>query len=469
MNLSEGDPLASQLRDGQFVVILECATPLQSQPFDSAVAGARALSKKAAETDIVVGTAVTDRLRSEMCHDPVDTASVLAEASGKPVLLHLSGKGSTPTRIRELLGRAASAGIRNVLAVTGDRSDQHAGEKDKHRIAPHENGYLDSVEILRLSHGHTPAFNAGAAVNPFKYNPADQYLQYFKMMRKLASGARFLVTHAGWDMKKLHELQWYLQMRDVGVPVVARLVLLSLEDIKVIHEGLLPGIHVARTFAAMLQRESNISEAQSMSAQLQRLGLQVAGCKLLGYSGVQIAGVQNARILDMVLTQTREALARYTSYADWLTAWNEFHNFLSFEPMPDAYYGFSGLLEPAQQMYDPEHCPMTSRSLPTPTAMDRLRSWAFSHVFPAQPRPSLGSVVARLLGEERRAAAKGLRHCFFLNANACPKRLIHGACGGSHPDGTCEFGHATCFFHRVLAVAAARHELDRLEEGVTDD
>jgi hypothetical protein len=46
---------------------------------------------------------------------------------------------------------------------------------------------------------------------------------------------------------------------------------------------------------------------------------------------------------------------------------------------------------------------------------------------------------------------------------------VFGACGGSFPDGRCEFGHGQCFFHRVLTTAARRHELDRLEEGVRDD
>ena len=62
-----------------------------------------------------------------------------------------------------------------------------------------------------------------------------------------------------------------------------------------------------------------------------------------------------------------------------------------------------------------------------------------------------------------------MRACFYLDRRVCPKRLAYGACGGSTPDGRCEFEHAPCFFHRVLAVAEARQELDRLEEAVADD
>ena len=469
MNFSGENPLAACLREGEFFLLIECNTPPLEQPFETSLTLSRSIARKIGNFPEVVGMAVTDRLRSEDTHDPVETAARLAEASGKPPLLYLSGKGSSEGRIRELLARARSAGIRSVVAVTGDRSEKHTASRSGTRVAPYPAGYLDSVDILELGRASGDDLCMGAGINPYKYNPADQYLQYFKMMRKLDAGAEFLVTQVGWDMKKLQELQWYLQMRDVGSPVIARLALLSVDDIARIHEGLYPGVHVARSFAAVLQRESNVNAAQSLSAQLHRLGLQVAGCRLLGYNGVQIAGLRDGHHLDMVLVRIGEALAAYDSFGKWVSAWNEFHNFMSFDPIPDAYYVFDGLLRGDTVRYDADTCQLTDRSLPEPGVGDRALRTVLSTLFgggwPEAISESLAAAVERVCGVSR----EQLRECFFLSPSACPKRLIHGACGGSEPDGTCEFGHGRCFFQRVLALAAHSHELDSLEEGPKGD
>jgi len=290
MDFSGENPLAARLRDGQFFLLIECNTALREQPFETSLTLARSVARKISDVPEVVGMAVTDRLRSEDTHDPVDTAVRLGETSGKAPLVYVSGKGSSEARVRDLVARARSAGIRSMVAVTGDRSEKHPVGRSGTRVPAYSAGYLDSVDALGLARDPGDGLCLGAAVNPYKYNPADQYLQYFKMMQKLDSGAEFLVTHVGWDMKKLQELQWFLQMRDVGNPVIARLALLSLDDIARIHEGLYPGVHVARSFAAVLQRESNVNAAQSLSAQLHRLGLQVAGCRLMGYNGARSRG-----------------------------------------------------------------------------------------------------------------------------------------------------------------------------------
>jgi len=466
----EGDnPLANCLREGKFVVLLEVNSPPGDQPFDSAVAMASNMAKRIAKVPEITGMAVTDRLGGEGDHDPVETGARLAAASGKMPLLYVSGKGSDETRVRDLLARAASSGIRTVVAVTGDRSDRHDAPANAKRVPPYPAGYLDSVDILRFGRKSGQNVLLGAGVNPFKYSPSDQYLQFYKMVRKLQSGADFLVTHAGWDMRKLQELQWYLQMRDIGHPVLARLRLLMLDDIQALQDEVYPGVPVAKGFAALLQRESNINATQSLAAQLHRLELQIAGCRLLGYSGVQIAGIRDVQTLDMVLAKVSEALAATRTYADWVKAWNEFHNAIPFDPVRDAYYVFSRLLQPEPQMYDPATAKLTDRSLPGTTKGDRFRARLLPMLLSERMPEWVVSATRRVACCGWQKPLSLLKYCYHLCPLACPKNLVYGACGGAQPDGTCEFGHAPCFFHRVIALAAQRHELDRLEEGVPHD
>lgn len=471
MNFSGDNPLANALRTGAFVILVEQNSPAREQPFDSAMALAVALSRRAGACGQVTGMAVTDRQKAEDSHDPVDCAALLAESSGKPCLMMLSGKGSSRDRLRDCLARAASRGLRNVLPVSGDRSDRHIVKRTPTgSFLPYEGGYFDSVAALALIRSSTTGLCAGAAVNPFKYNAADQYLQYYKMLRKLATGAQFLVTHAGWDMKKLQELQWFMEMREVSIPVLARVPLLSPSEIQVIHETYYPGVHMARLFYAMLQRESSLNPAQCLAAQLQRVGLHVAGCKLLGYSGVQLVGVKDAKTLDMVLAQIHTAMDKFHNYPDWLAAWNEFHNFIEFAPLHGGFYAFDGLLPPKKLThFAAGTSTVTGHPWPAPRPADRGRSFCLRWMLHPSA-PHWLDATGRLVGCGRcRHTGCGSRFSYQLCPRACPKGLAYGACGGSAPDGTCEFGFGPCFHHRVLALAASRHELDRLEEGITGD
>lgn len=450
-------------------MILECGTPPAEQPFDSAVAVGLALARKVGSLAGVGGMLVTDRMRTEESHDPVEMAVRLREACGKAVVMTVSGKGSDEHRVRDLLARASSAGLRNILAVTGDRSDRHPQPHGMHRVAKHPIGYFDSVETILAARGTGQPFCIGAGVNPYKYNPADQYLQYYKMIRKIACGADFIVTHVGWDMKKLQELQWYMQMREIEVPVIARLMLLSPDDIRRIDRDLFPGVCISRPFAAALQRESDLNPNQSLAAQLQRLALQIVGCRLLGFSGAQVGGIRDVQTLDMVLKRADEVASQYLTYESWAAAWNEHHRAMEFSPLAGAYYVFRNLLSSQQWLYEADKCELSECPFPHATRRDLLQSALIDLCLSERIPEPVGKVLASIVFPGRVPERKQLDYCFNLCPHTCPKELVYGACGGSKPDGICEFGHELCFFHRVLALAAEKHLLDRLEEPVVRD
>ena len=471
MQFHTGNPLAERLRAAQFTCLVEIDTPRADQPFESAVGIANNLARCAHNHEMVQAIAVTDRLRSENTHDPVQVAQSLQNTTPKPLLVHISGKGSDTHRVRTLLGSAYSSGIRSVLAVTGDRSDLHPGPRNTGgRIPPHPVGYTDSVATIREARniGH-PLF-IGCGVNPFKYNPSDQYLQYYKLVRKLSIGADFIMVQAGWDMCKHQEIKWFLQMREMEVPIIARLMLLNREKIADIHQGLITGAPVSRSFASQLQRESDISDAQCLAAQLRRLALQVAGCRLLGYSGVQIAGIDSEQTLEMVLNAIQTPPDGITTFADWIEAWNDFHADIVFTPASTAYYMFNNLLETEVPAYDPETSQLAEQTFPRSSRFDRLRYHLAQHI---KPNGTIASIARHLhaLKNKETNHEQNRNHAFAMHLapKTCPKRLVYGACGGSEADGLCEFGHDTCFFHRVLALANDLNKLNRLEDITPDE
>jgi len=461
------NPLAACLQEGKFTVLVEVDVPAKDQPFDSAITLARQVARQAGRHEIVSGIAVTDRLRSDETHDNVEAASNLQKASGLPAVLHVSGRMTTRARLAELTGRALSEGVRNVLLVSGDAPRTGPGRADGPRAAWRSIHYLDSVKMIAHLRAIRPDLRLGAGVNPFKYNPADVYLQYFKMIRKLAGGAEFIVAHAGWDMAKLQELQWYLQMREINSPVLARLAVLSPDEVRRIHDGVYPGVFVSRELAAQMQRESSLNANQFMAAQLRRIGLQVAGCALLGFSGVQIAGLRDEATARMVLARVEAAPSEYPDYPTWLTAWKEYHDGVTFAPAPDAFYAFSGLLTPDARMFDPEAGRQQQGPFPDARLPDRWRAAFWGRIFAGELPDSVKDRLVRLLGRGRFSRSE-LEACRYLYPGKCPKGLVYGACGGAGADGICEFRTQRCFFHRVLAVAAYRRELDCLEREVAD-
>ena len=91
-------------------------------------------------------------------------------------------------------------------------------------------------------------FFAGAAVSPFKYTEASQMQQYYNMEKKIACGAKFLITQVGWDWKKSVELFRYLEENNLGVPVLGNVFLLSklTPAPRLMHDLKLPGCESAR-------------------------------------------------------------------------------------------------------------------------------------------------------------------------------------------------------------------------------
>jgi methylenetetrahydrofolate reductase (NADPH) len=466
MDFGGGNPFADTLRAARFMLVVEQNVPAADQALPSAVALGRAIAERAADEELVAAISLTDRLRHPTTHDPLAFAEEMVKNNRLPILLTIAGKGSTSDRVLALAARAKSSGVRTFCCVTGDGAKDHPPVHKPRVAAPYPAGYLDGVDTTRLLRRHDRSFCIGAGVNPFKYNLADQYLQYYKMIRKLESGADFLITHAGWDMKKLQELQWFLRMRDLGHGVLARVRLLNPEDVNELESSVCPGIYVPREFTAALQRECTVNSSQFLAAQLRRLGLQVAGCRLLGYSGVVLAGIRNPSVLDMVLKEIKRAVQEHTSYTAWLEAWNDYHGGLQFAPVPSPFYAFQGLMTPEHADYDPVTCHPTAATFAVPRLADRVGAIALPLLLSAKAPEPVRSATRFLLRRHDTTPPERLSRCWYLDNSSCPKRLTLGPCGGSGPRGACEFGQGPCFFHRIFALATARHELDLLEEKI---
>ena len=428
----------------------------------------RALASAAAGDPRIAALNVTDRVRSDRDHDPVEVAARLASASGKVPLVHLSGKDRTPADLERAVQRLSALGLPNVLCVTGDRLKEPPPE----RRVP----YVDSVDAVGLVKRAWPEAFVAAGVSPYKYTEEETLNQYFKMAKKEAVGADYLVTQVGWDMRKLAELARYRAERGLRRPVVANLMLLPPGVARYLHKGAVPGVTVTDDLLALVEAEAQASD-RGLAARLDRLALMIVGAERLGYAGVQLSTLARYEDVTRVLDLAAGWRAALPTADAWWQAWEERLR------LPD---GRAARLarEPGFFLYAREPAGLAREPSSAERRRYRVARTATRVIFdrwsplgwalrPLARRVRPGSAVeAWLVRLERRVKGPlfGCQTCgfcrlpatFYVCPETCPKGLANGPCGGS-TNNRCEAGHQECVHSVRYRIAKAVGRLDRLE------
>ena len=109
-------------------------------------------------------------------------------------------------------------------------------------------------------------------------------MQLYKMELKIASGAQFLITQLGFNVRKLYELRQYMMREGLGhIPVLANVYVPTATIARMMRSGELAGCVVAD---ALIQR----LESEKKPQRLERAALMVAAAKDLGFAGAHIGG-----------------------------------------------------------------------------------------------------------------------------------------------------------------------------------
>jgi 5,10-methylenetetrahydrofolate reductase len=228
---------------------------------------------------------------------------------------HISCKDHNTDGITSSLVNYRARSVESVFALTGDKPVSAKGSFEVESV-----GLLQLIERMNSESflnakpdqwDKISQFFPGAAVSPFKYTEASQMQQYYKMEKKIASGARFLITQVGWDWKKSQELMQYLKENSIDTPVLGNVYLLSTTTPapRLMHDIKLPGCFVSDEFLAKLQSE-NIEQHVERAAQ------QVAMYKQLGAAGVDIGGVHDFATFTKILTLANQIGPDWEKYKD---------------------------------------------------------------------------------------------------------------------------------------------------------
>ena len=392
-------------------------------------------------------------------------------AMGSEVIIHFSCKDKNRNQMESLLFGWDRHNLNNLLVLAGDYP------KEGYRGYPKPVFDLDTIHVLdmlsqmnnSLSGGgqfsragerpeaHTP-FLKGVVVSPFKMLESELVMQYYKLHRKVAAGAEFVITQLGYDARKFHELLQYMKQNHLNIPVLGNVFIPSLKVVELMHQGRLPGCLMPESLYEQIRWEARTAD-KGKKARLMRAAKLLAVLKGLGYDGAHIGGpgLQFADI-DFVLNQAGRLASDWQSLIPDLSFWPpDGFNYYEKDPVS----GLNTLQETKR-----------NRKLPPWLTGYSFANWVHNVAF--EPEGILYDFCKKLclyLDETRlqgplaafeyisKAALFGCLNCgdctlarlaFLCPQSHCAKYLLNGPCGGSH-NGWCEVypGKKRCIY--VLA------------------
>jgi methylenetetrahydrofolate reductase (NADPH) len=264
--------------------------------------------------------------------EPMDVLSRISDLNllgDLDFIPHVSCKDHNVDAIKSSLINYRERKVQSVLALTGDKPVSAKGIFEVESV-----GLLQLIERMNCESylkakpdqwNSVIQFFPGAAVSPFKYTEGSQMQQYYKMEKKIISGAKFLITQVGWDWKKSLELMLYLKENSIEIPVLGNVYLLSTitPAPRLMHDGKLPGCFVSDEFLKKLQSEQ-------FGQHIERAAQQVAMYKSIGASGVDIGGLPDFDTFMKILSLANQIGSDWEKYKDNL-CWPGGENFYLYE------------------------------------------------------------------------------------------------------------------------------------------
>jgi methylenetetrahydrofolate reductase (NADPH) len=370
---------------------------------------------------------------------------------GMTPIVHFTGKDRNRNQVESLLYGLDRAGIRNILVMTGDYP-QYGFEGEAKPVFD-----LDSVHILHMIgrmneglevDGRAPGggsrlapthFFPGCVVSPFKRLEAELMPQYYKLSKKMAVGASFIITQVGFDPEKFREVFLYVRQTFPGIPLLGNVYILNRAVARVMNKGLVPGCAVSDRLLREYEKEAGMRD-KGRKARLLRGAKLLAIVRGLGFNGAHLGGPGlNYEDVEFVIDKSKEL------HENWQEIWEEV-NF----PERETFY----LYPPGKAASVDRYAHLPRKSIGY-AIMKLFHSLVFlsrapfyrpgKRFFHRIERTSWEKVITvveywiKFLTSRCRKCGDCtlLEVAFLCPQSQCPKFLFNGACGGSW-NGWCE-------------------------------
>ena len=200
-----------------------------------------------------------------------------------------------------------------------------------------------------------------------------------------------------------------------------------------------------------------------MATQLKRLCLQIVGCSLMGYSGVQICGLKTAYEVETVMDTAKKMMGDFRTFREWADEWNAFHHGIEMATPPYNFYMFRNLLSFKGKSDSDENFLLSEAAFDEVSLPDQLKYKIAATLSLETKKGFGGKLLRKVLSGDSDEAIMDLSKTQYISLNKCPKKLTYGPCSGSQIDGLCENGEVACVHNERISMAALNNELDNLE------
>ena len=446
--------LTDALAAGQFCYVVELvASALKREAQVLEIAARLAMLR-----DIAAGS-VTSYAGGKFGQDPVRVASAV-RARGLTPNIHLTCVYDDRKRIRKTLEALHALDLHNVFALTGDYPT--------HKEAPPKFD-LDSVQLVglieRMRQERGVPFNIAVAVSPFKYAREDCLYQYLKLEKKVAAGADVAITQVGWDARKFTELKRYVDERNIRVPLLGNVYVLSRKAAERMSGGSPPGCWASPELVETVRRESEIPDrpgdpkgAAALEARLERAAQTVAVLKGLGYAGAYIGGTHDAAQVSHIIDRSRELEPRWQECAEALHFGQQggFYLYDSPKPIKRRLPVVSIILGTASNL-----APVTPDT-PVRRGLAAVSGWIDRSPLLRKLTERLEYVVKRPVFGCEACGNCVLSYMEYVCPQTCPKQMRNGPCGGTFQT-RCEVIDQECIWVSVYQRAEAAQRVPELK------
>jgi methylenetetrahydrofolate reductase (NADPH) len=446
------------------------------------------LSHQLAENPRIDVLSLTDNPGGNPMIAPDMLANRMREV-GQEVILHFACKDMNRNGIESRAWKAASAGLDNVLALSGDypiagQSGTAAPVFDIDSV-----GLLKllsdmnaGVEELRAPDGHLLAthFFLGCVVTNHKLHEREVMPQYFKLEKKVRAGAQFVINQLGWNARKDSELLHWVQQRELQVKMIANVYLLTRGVARVFHSGRIPGCVVSDELLAQAEKYG-AGEDKGREFFVDLASKQMAVSRGLGYHGAYIGG-------HMPIGTYDEILDRAAAIGD---GWPEVAKDLHYDRPGEFYlYGRdpeNGLSDgrEREEYLESRRKRRTDLKVPARYKVSRvMHNAVFAQDAPLFPlgtkfytrledSPKRVQRAAHLVEQAAKVPLFDCQDCgdcslpdiaYVCPEGPCAKNQRNGPCGGTR-DGLCEVYDTECIWAQAYERLKAYGEEEGLVEG----
>jgi len=311
-------------------------------------------------------------------------------------------------------------------------------------------------------------FFIGCCVSPFKRYERELVPQYFKLVRKIAAGAHWVIPQLGYDMRKFHEIKLMLDSRGLDVPVIGNVYVLTRFVAKMFNSGKLAGCVVSDELVETCEKYA-AGEDKGRKFFHELAAKQLAVFKGLGFAAGYLGGLAKADTFGKVID-----MAESFGPDDWRDFLPEIRYSL-----PDEFFLFehdpkTGMSDPTR--FNPEYVESLKRPPRSKNVTLNYRVSRMVHALAFNRGKKLYNLMTRIYGRLYKSGEPGflgrlaywlekeakhlgyacqdcgdcsLPDCGYLCPNsACSKGTRNGPCGGSR-DGRCELDDKECLWARV--------------------